>query len=172
MSRVSTLSSKLLITPILSLTLAPPIIAANGCSGSVTARPTYSISFSNRKPAAAGRKWVTPSTEAWARWDTPKPSFTYKSAREASCSANSISFFSSSLWKRRFSKSRIWPGFSFLAAALASAPTQSGAKRIFLPSSLPKCLATGAKLYLGFTCPLGRPRCAIKITAALLSKRY
>ena len=36
-SRVSTLSSRLLITPILSLTLAPPIIATKGCSGLVTA---------------------------------------------------------------------------------------------------------------------------------------
>jgi len=35
-------------------------------SGFSTACPTKRISFSSKKPAAEGRKCVTPSTEAWA----------------------------------------------------------------------------------------------------------
>ena len=33
-------------------------------------------SFSIRSPATAGRRWATPSVEAWARWAVPKASLT------------------------------------------------------------------------------------------------
>ena len=51
MTMMSTLASRFLSTLILSLTLAPPMIAAKGRSGFSSSLPRYSISFSMRNPA-------------------------------------------------------------------------------------------------------------------------
>ena len=63
-SNVSTLSSKASITPILSETFAPPIIAINGLSGLSIVFLKKSISFSIKNPATAGKYAATPDVEA------------------------------------------------------------------------------------------------------------
>ena len=50
----STLGNRLEITEILSVTLAPPIIAAIGVFGCTTAALSASISFLSKKPAPIG----------------------------------------------------------------------------------------------------------------------
>ena len=50
----STLGKRFEITEILSVTLAPPIIAAIGVFGCTTAALNASISFLSKKPAAIG----------------------------------------------------------------------------------------------------------------------
>ena len=50
----STLGNKLEITEILSVTLAPPMIAAIGVLGCTTAALNASISFLSKKPAPIG----------------------------------------------------------------------------------------------------------------------
>ena len=50
----STLGNKLEITEILSVTLAPPMIAAIGVLGCTIAALNASISFLSKKPAAIG----------------------------------------------------------------------------------------------------------------------
>ena len=50
----STFGNKLEITEILSVTLAPPMIAAIGVLGCTTAALNASISFLSKKPAAIG----------------------------------------------------------------------------------------------------------------------
>jgi len=63
-------------TSSLSLTLAPPITAANGRSGFCRTRVKVSSPFARRSPATAGRYLGTPTIEAWARWEGPKASLT------------------------------------------------------------------------------------------------
>ena len=53
--KVSTFSSKLLMTPILSETFFPPKIATNGLFGFSSAFPIKSISFSIKNPETAGK---------------------------------------------------------------------------------------------------------------------
>ena len=171
-SSVSHLLSRLVITPILSATFAPPSIATNGLSGFSSAPPIMLSSLPIRKPATAGRYAATPAVEAWARCTVPKASLTYISAREASFLANSGSFFSSSLWKRRFSSSSISPSFSAAAFCCASSPMQSEAKYMFtLGSSSLSRFATGARENSFFTSPLGRPRWEQSIIRAPCSSR-
>ena len=86
---VSARSARLARTRILSDTFAPPRIAVNGRRGVRSARPSISSSLAIRKPAAAGRKPVTPCVEAWALWAAPKASLTYTSASDAREDANS-----------------------------------------------------------------------------------
>ena len=66
-------------------------------------------------PEEARPRWAegprTPAVEACARCTAPKASWTNTSARDASCLAKAGSLASSSAWKRRFSRSRIPPGF-------------------------------------------------------------
>ena len=76
MTSTSALSTRFLRTLILSLTLAPPMIAANGRSGLVTILPRLASSFSIRSPAYAGRSFAMPTVEACARCAVPKASFT------------------------------------------------------------------------------------------------
>ncbi len=65
------------MTSILSETLAPPMMATKGLTGSVTTLPRYWSSRSRRRPAAdCPTWWVMPSVEAWARWAEPKASLT------------------------------------------------------------------------------------------------
>jgi hypothetical protein len=74
-SSASTLGSRLSMTLILSLTLAPPRMATKGFSGFFSTRPRYSISFFIRKPAAFSfTKGTIPAVEAWARCAVPNAS--------------------------------------------------------------------------------------------------
>ena len=171
MMMVSALSSRLLMTPILSLTLAPPSTATKGRLGSFSAPPMTSSSLATSRPDTAGRYAATPAVEAWARCTVPKASDTYSSAMEASSLANSGSFFSSRASKRRFSSSMIWPPCSAAALALASSPTMSLAKMTSCPSSWLRRSATGARLSLLFHSPLGLPRWEQAMTAAFFSSR-
>mmetsp|Transcript_17889 Transcript_17889/g.40274 ORF Transcript_17889/g.40274 Transcript_17889/m.40274 type:complete len:253 (+) Transcript_17889:220-978(+) len=98
MTILSTFSISDSMTPILDDTFEPPTMAANGRLGSETAPSRYSSSFCSRKPATeVSTNFVTPSVEPWARWAVPKASLTKRSALAASFSANSGTFFSSSL---------------------------------------------------------------------------
>ena len=114
-------------------------------------------------------------TEACLRCTTPKPSETKKSAScayslaNASRSASSLEFSRPS--KRTFSSSKTCPDSRAAACFLASSPTVSFARTTSCPSSSPSRLATGARENSGFTCPFGRPRCAITTTFALASTR-
>ena len=128
MMTVSALSSRLLMTLILSETLAPPSTATKGRLGLSNAPPMTSSSRATSRPETAGRKAATPAVEAWARWTVPKASETYSSAMEASSLAKEGSFFSSRGSKRRFSSNMIWPPCRAAALALASSPTMSLAK--------------------------------------------
>ena len=94
---VLTLSNKLLITAILSETLAPPKIATNGLSGVSTAFPKNFNSFWIKYPHTAVSKYsVTPTVEQWALWAVPNASFTNTSANEANSLENSAMFLVSS----------------------------------------------------------------------------
>ena len=170
MMMVSALSSRLLMTAILSLTLAPPSTATKGRLGSSRALPMTDSSLATRKPDTAGRYAATPTVEAWARCTVPKASDTYSSAMSASSLAKPGSFFSSRISNRRFSSSMIWPGCRAAALALASSPTISLAKMTSRPSSWLKRSATGASFI--FHSPLGLPRWEQAMTAAPLSSRY
>lgn len=72
----STLSNRLLISGILSETLAPPKMTKNGFYGVSKALEKYSSSFLSKSPAALIGQ-VTPTIEEWALWAVPKASFTY-----------------------------------------------------------------------------------------------
>ena len=81
--------------------------------------------------------------------------------------ANSGSFFSSRLSKRRFSSNRISPGFSAAALALASSPTISVAKRTSRPSNSERRFGNrGQAQGTASTRPLGLPKWEHAITAA------
>ena len=172
MMMVSAFSSRLLMTPILSDTLAPPSTATKGRLGFSRAPPMISSSRATSRPDTAGRNAATPAVEAWARCTVPKASDTYSSAMEASSRANSGSFFSSRGSKRRFSSSMIWPPCRAAALALASSPTMSWAKMTSWPSSWLRRSATGRRVRLSFHWPLGLPRWEQAITAAPRSSRY
>ena len=62
-NNVSTLSSKLSITPILSDTFFPPKIATNGLLGLLSASPKTFSSFSIKNPHAEGKNDATPAVE-------------------------------------------------------------------------------------------------------------
>ena len=65
------------MTSILSETLAPPRIAANGRSGASSSFESISISRSMSRPGV-GRQDLrrSPTVEAWARWAVPNASLT------------------------------------------------------------------------------------------------
>src|SRR2546426_12564060 len=89
----------------------------------------------------------------------------------ASSRANAGSFFSSSLWKRMFSRRTRSPGLSARSALFTSAPTESGRSGTSRPSSSPSRFATGASESFGSR-PAGRPRCETRpIAAPPLSSR-
>ena len=75
-ARTSTRAARAFSTPSLSATLAPPTTATNGRSGSSSRPPTTSTSLNSWRPAALGSRVGGPTTEAWARWHTPKASLT------------------------------------------------------------------------------------------------
>ena len=79
------------------------------------------------------------------------------------------SFFSSSLWKRRFSSSSTSPGFSARTASSASGPMQSSAKATGLPSALDSGSTSGFSDISGTRLPSGRPKWLSTITLAPLA---
>src|SRR3989442_10938983 len=83
----------------------------------------------------------------------------------ASSRANAGSFFSSSGWKRTFSRRTIPPGASARTAFFISGPTESGRSGTARPSSSPSRFATGASESFGSR-PAGRPRCETRPIAA------
>jgi hypothetical protein len=86
--------------------------------------------FQSKSLLPMAEKCVIPSTEACALWETPKPSLTYKSAKEASCSAKDpYHFFLLQHGNADFPALISSPGTSFYTAfsATASGPTQSPA---------------------------------------------
>ena len=158
MARQSTRSSRLVITGILSDTLAPPRIAMKGCSGFSSALDRYATSFCMRKPMPAGRRCATPSVEACARWAAPKASLTYRSLPAASALAKTGSFFFSPGWKRRFSRRMTSPSFMAVTAVSTSGPTQSARHATGRPINSERRLPAGARRMDSTTSPLGRPR--------------
>src|SRR5216684_7000650 len=87
----------------------------------------------------------------------------------ASSATNAGSFFSSSLWKRVFSRQRMSPSFNAATASCATSPTQSSAKAIGRLITCASAAATGFSESLG-SGPLGRPKCASRITLPPLSE--
>ena len=64
------------MTLILSLTFAPPRIAANGRSGATISLESIASSRSMSRPAYAGSSFAMPTVDACARCAEPKASFT------------------------------------------------------------------------------------------------
>src|SRR6266851_152258 len=79
------------------------------------------------------------------------------------------SFFSSSLWKRRFSSSSTSPGFSARTASSTSGPMQSSAKATGLASALDSGATKGFSDISGTRLPSGRPKWLSTITLAPLA---
>ncbi len=63
------------------------------------------------------------------------------------------------------------PGPSSRTAASTASPMQSSAMRTGDPKSSESLRATGASEYAGLGCPLGLPRCDMRITRAARSLR-
>src|SRR3984885_2207498 len=80
----------------------------------------------------------------------------------ASSATNAGSFFSSSLWKRVFSRQRMSPSFMAATAFAAGSPMQSSAKATCFLITCDRASATGLSESLASR-PLGRPKCASKI---------
>jgi hypothetical protein len=90
------------------------------------------------------------------------------SPSRASFSTKPASFFSSSLWKRVFSRHRISPLFIAATAASAASPMQSSAKPTLRFRTWAAEAATGLSDSFGSR-PFGRPKCASRITLPPLS---
>src|SRR4051794_34759928 len=81
----------------------------------------------------------------------------------ASWATKAASFFSSSLWKRVFSRQRMSPSFMAATAFAAGSPTQSSANATGFLTTPDSASATGFSESL-LSRPLGRPKCASRIT--------
>src|SRR6266511_4146907 len=163
----SAFASRFSSTLILSETLAPPMIATNGRAGLPSALPRYSSSFWMRKPAAFSfTNFAMPAVEACARCAVPNASFTQTSASAASSFANPSSFFSSSGWNRRFSRSSTCPSLRSRTSFTTPSPTQSSARMTSLRSSSESRAAAGSSdsFWRSSGFPFGRPRCEARIT--------
>src|SRR3990170_849851 len=88
------------------------------------------------------------------------------SAYAGSCSANFGSFFSSSAWKRRFSRRSSSPGRSRFRASDVPSPRASPVTGTFLPMSCVRRSATGRSRSPSWTLPPGRPRWLARMTFA------
>src|ERR1700730_14440920 len=86
-----------------------------------------------------------------------------------SLSMKPASFFSSSLWKRRFSSSSTSPFLSARTASSATAPMQSSAKATGLPIALASGSTRGLSDISGTRLPSGRPKWLSTITLAPLA---
>src|SRR3981081_1410316 len=80
----------------------------------------------------------------------------------ANSAANAGSFFSSSLWKRVFSRQRMSPSLIAAIAFSAASPTQSSANATGFLITCANAAATGFRESLRSR-PLGRPKCASRI---------
>src|SRR6266540_1470975 len=128
-----------------------------------------------RKPAAFSfTNLAMPAVEAWARWAVPNASFTQTSARPASSFAKFSSSFSSSGWKRRFSRSRTWPSFRSFTSFFTPSPTQSSARITSCRSSSDRRAAAGSRVSFvrSSGLPFGRPRCDARMTRACACTAY
>src|ERR1044072_1599035 len=81
----------------------------------------------------------------------------------------SLSFSSSSLWKRRFSSSSTSPGFTVPAASPPPGPKQSPANATGLPSAFASGSTSGFSAISGTRLPSGRPKWLSTITLAPLA---
>ena len=176
---IMTLSSRLLMSRILSLTFAPPRMASLGLAGASSTWRKASSSRATRKPAALTSK-PSPSIDECARCAVPNASLTYTSARlrsearkAATASGAAVTLApcastplpSSSTWYRRFSSSSTLPWGGSAHAASASGPTQSPMKLTGRARSFSRAAATGASEHSGFRVPSGRPRWEQRTTA-------
>ena len=100
---------------------------------------------------------------AWARCAAEKASLTQMSPSLASSATNAGSFFSSSLWKRVFSRHRMSPSFIAATALAAGSPMQSSAKATGFLMTCESAAATGFSESLASR-PFGRPKCASRMT--------
>src|SRR5688500_6012646 len=87
----------------------------------------------------------------------------------ASSPTNAGSFFSSSLWKRVFSRQRISPSFIAATALAAASPIQSSAKATGFLMTCASAVATGLSESLASR-PFGRPKWASRMTLPPLSE--
>ena len=132
--KASTRSWRASITPILSLTFAPPSTATNGRFGFSRKSPNTSTSRCNNLPAADGNVSDGPTMEACERCAAPKASSTYISIPLISWLTKAGSLPSSPGLNLRFSSS--------------STPGANSARRA----------RTGAMEYFTFGEPFGRPK--------------
>ena len=166
---MSTFFTRFMSRSILVETLAPPTIATTGRAGLPRPFSNASSSACMVLPAKAGRWRASPSVEACARWAAEKASLTKMSPFFADSSAKAGSFFSSPLWKRVFSSSRMSPSASLATASAATGPMQSAAKATGRPMIPATASAIGASENSGSGPPFGRPKCASRMTLAPLS---
>src|SRR3989344_3501731 len=110
-------------------------------------------------------------TEAWARWQTAKPSLTKRSAISDQSLAREFEFSFSLGSNLVFSSIKIWPGFNSSAAFLAFSPETSFTKSTFLFNSFDKRLATAWFDNAG-SIALGLPKWLRIMTGQFLFKRY
>ena len=87
----------------------------------------------------------------------------------ASSSTWAGSFFSSPLWKRVFSSSRMSPFLIVPIASAATGPMQSPTKATGRPMTSATASATGRSELASSGPPFGRPKCASRITLPPLS---
>ena len=106
---------------------------------------------------------------ACARCAAENASLTQMSPSFASSATNAGSFFSSSLWKRVFSRQRMSPSFIAATALAAASPMQSSAKATGFLMTFDSASATGFSESLASR-PFGRPKCASRMTLPPLSE--
>src|SRR5258708_18909044 len=165
----STLLTRFSNRSILVETLAPPMIAITGLVGDCSALLSASSSACMVRPAQAGSLWPRPSVDACARCAAENASLTQMSPSFAISATNAGSLFSSSLWKRVFSRQRMSPSFIAAIAFSAASPTQSSANATGLLMTWANAAATGFRESFASR-PLGRPKCASNITLPPLSE--
>ncbi len=107
--------------------------------------------------------------DACARCAAENASLTQMSPSLASSATKAGSFFSSSLWKRVFSRQRTSPSFIAATALAAASPMQSSAKATGFLMTFDSASATGFSESLASR-PFGRPKCASRMTLPPLSE--
>ena len=154
---------------ILSDTLAPPMMAVKGFSDFNNTFSALETSPSMSRPnifLSASKKSATIAVDAWALCAVPNASLMYTSPNVLNCSANPMSPFSSSLWKRRFSSNNTSPFCSKAAACAAASPMQSAEKKTSgsSPSSFCKWGTRWISEYFLSGPSFGLPKWLIRIT--------
>merc|ERR1719444_505954 len=154
---LSTLSSRFMISWILSLTFAPPRIANMGFTGASKTFAKASSSFDIKAPEHFTSK-PSPTMELCARWAVPNASLQYMSAIARMAARNSVTLSasalillpsastplpSSSTLKRKFSSKMTVPVAGSAVAAAVSAPRTLEQNTTGLPSFSSTIFATG-----------------------------